>query len=74
MTYFSEDVPRDAPKPMDLLGKPLKCLACGGGRFWTRTQRMETGGFVQPRARLDDPDVRLAICSACGFVHHFVED
>jgi predicted nucleic-acid-binding Zn-ribbon protein len=65
---------KDEPETATVRGKPFRCLACSNETFWQ--QRAQLHGGVASLFDIEwlvSPTCDLLVCSACGYVHWFLE-
>ena len=63
----------EGPKPVEIRGKPLHCLICGNGEFFTGRGLVITHGATAVGWELNNPKADLAACTACGYLHSFLD-
>ncbi|GDY29922.1 hypothetical protein [Gandjariella thermophila] len=59
------------PKLATLLGRPLRCLVCGGREFWSREVKLNSTGAEFLGLSWANQSAVGLICDACGYVHEF---
>jgi hypothetical protein len=66
---------RDEPETATVRGKPLKCVVCGNVTFWEKRAQLH-GAFLSflDLEWLGSPTCDCLVCSACGYVHWFLDD
>jgi predicted nucleic-acid-binding Zn-ribbon protein len=64
------------PKPVTAAvhDKPIACLVCGGGEFWTREIKLNTTGMELFDLAWANQSALGLVCASCGYVHEFVGD
>jgi len=57
------------PGRMEVAGRPLTCVVCGGDTFTSRTVTLITSGVANSglNKRAD-----AVTCAGCGYIHQFV--
>ena len=63
---------KDAPEPLEVLGKPLRCHACSHGLFWQKKAQLHSGVATFFNLEWTSPTCVCVICSQCGYVHWFL--
>ena len=61
-------------KKLVVVDKALTCLVCGGDRFAQREVLLNTSGATFLGFDAFNQAADGAVCTACGFVHHFTGD
>jgi hypothetical protein len=64
---------KEQPEEVTVHGKPLSCVICQNGSFYQR--RAQLHGPVATLLNLEwtAPTASCVICSACGYVHWFLQ-
>lgn len=55
-----------------VLGRPLRCLVCGGATFDRREVKLNTSGMEWMGLGWANRSATGAVCATCGFVHEFL--
>lgn len=61
-------------KRLVVVEKPFTCLVCGSDRFTQREVLLNTSGVTFLGFDAFNRAADGAVCTACGFVHHFAGD
>jgi len=64
---------KEEAKPVtDRRGEALKCLVCGGDRFFARKGQMNTAAASFFGFDWANPTADCMVCGRCGYVHWFL--
>ncbi|MDL1898444.1 hypothetical protein FBQ82_19535 [Anaerolineae bacterium CFX7] len=59
------------PERVQVLGKELRCLVCGGEQFWQRRAQLNTSLATFFNFDWANPSATCAVCAYCGYIHWF---
>ena len=59
------------PVPVEVLGKPLRCLVCEGGLFRTREAQLNTAMASLLNVDFANPSATCHVCANCSHIHWF---
>jgi predicted nucleic-acid-binding Zn-ribbon protein len=65
---------KDEPETATVHGKPLHCIVCGNEQFWQKRAQLHTAGLTFFDLEWASPTCDCLVCSACGYVHWFLQD
>jgi len=64
---------KDEPETATVRGKPLHSIVCGNEQFWQKRAQLHTGLLSFFDLEWASPTCDCLVCSACGYVHWFLQ-
>lgn len=60
------------PEKVQVAGRALTCLVCGGEQFWKRKAQLNTRLLTFLDIEWANPNATLYVCDSCGHIHWFL--
>jgi hypothetical protein len=67
-----EQVNRNEPTTVAVVGRPLHCYACGYAHFWQRSAQLNTALATFFNFDWTNPSATCCVCAQCGHIHWFL--
>lgn len=63
---------KEEPEPVEVNGRPLRCLVCQHGTFYRQSAQVHGGVATFFNLEWASPTGICIVCSACGYIHWFL--
>ena len=72
MGIFGKTKSESESQPIEVAGRPLRCVVCTNATFWHRRALMHGRGVTFFGFEWASPAADCAVCANCGYVHWFL--